>query len=329
MKKKNKIIITGSSGFIGSALTQKLSKDYNIIGIDRKSPSGVLMDIRSKGNFNYFLQDINDKLPDIKDVYAVIHLAAKAGVRDSHKKFEQVCKDNILATQRIIDMCITKWKPKRFLLASSSSVYGDLGKDGHALKVTDGVSPMSPYAMSKVAGEQLVTTYKNCGLLDGIETTSMRFFTVYGPNQRNDLAIRSFIDCILRDKPITLYGTGDQTRDFTHIDDICKGINELLKYGYGEIVNIGSGKTISINNIIHMIATYLDKNVTIDYQPRNIYDIDCTKASDSVFIENKIKFEDGLKEQIEWQKEKYKVVELGKSLQKSAKSLDKIMKAMK
>ena len=300
---KKRIIITGIDGFIGSALYCYLCDEYDIIGIDRKN----------KNDFteNFYHQDINDKLPDIRDIFAVIHLAANPGVRDSHEKFEQVCKDNILGTQRIIDKCISSWKPKKLLLASSSSVYGDLGSDGHALKETDGVSPRSPYAMSKVANENLMRTYKNCGMLDGIDVACLRFFTVYGPHQRNELAIRAFTDWILRDEPIILYGTGEQVRDFTHIDDICSGIKALLDmeipFSRDDIYNIGSGETISINQIIRMISTYLEKNVTIDYQQRNRYDVIRTKAS----IERmryhtcwkpKIKFEDGLKQQIEWQK---------------------------
>jgi nucleoside-diphosphate-sugar epimerase len=299
------IIVTGSSGFIGSALKTYLEKDYRIIGIDRK---GYL----SRKTKDFYLQDINDGLPDLMDVdeiYAVIHLAALPGVRDSHKNFKQVCMDNILATQRVIQKCIDNWKPKKLLVASSSSVYGNLGKDGHALKEDEGVSPVSPYAMSKVATENLLVTYKNCGLLKDIDATSLRFFTVYGPHQRNELAIRAFTDWILQDKPITLYGTGKQVRDFTHIDDICSGIKRLLKWDdpYKYCYNIGSNDTHSINEIIHMICDITGKDVTINYQPRSIWDVDATNADISRIGKDwgwypKVKFEDGLKGQIEWQK---------------------------
>jgi len=303
------IIITGSSGFIGSALVKWLNKDYSIIGIDRVGDEDTIIP-----GYTFIKGDINDpktydKLRDDLEIYAVVHLAARPGVRDSHKLFEEVCKDNILGTQRIIDKCISSWKPKKLLIASSSSVYGDNGRDGHALKENEIVNPKSPYALSKVADEQLLITYKNCGMLDGINTTSLRFFTVYGPNQRNELAIRAFTDWMLNDEPITLYGTGNQIRDFTHIDDICSGIQSLLKTDtiFKDIYNIGSGRAISINDMIYMIAQQLDKKVKINYQPRNKYDVDMTLCCNDVLLadtgwEPKVKFEDGLKQQIEWQK---------------------------
>jgi len=308
---KKKIVVSGASGFIGTALVKHLHKKYSIIGIDRRTntyPKGV----------KFYNMDINNGLPDIDDVYCVIHLAANPGVRDSYENFEQVCIDNIYGTHSVLDKCISDWKPERILLASSSSVYGDLGRDGHALKEDDGVAPRSPYAMSKVANESLVETYQNCGLLDGINTTCMRFFTVYGPNQRNELAIRAFTDWILRDEPITLYGKGQQVRDYTHIDDIVSGIEALMNIPknihYRSAYNIGSGDARSINEIIHLICKYTGKNVTINYQPRDRYDVDRTLAdnnrlqSDSDFggvecyWKPKIKFEEGLKEQILWQK---------------------------
>jgi len=322
MKMKKKICITGSAGFIGSALVKWLHKKYNIIGIDKVHPPKDLLNIK---NYIHYQYDITKRLPNEEDIYAVIHLAARPGVRDSHELFAEVCSDNIVGTQKVIDKCITSWKPKKLLISSSSSVYGDNGKDGHALKEDESVSPRSPYAMSKVAGEQLVTTYKNCGMLEGIDIASLRFFTVYGPNQRNELAIRAFTDWILRDKPIILYGDGLVKRDFTHIDDICSGIEELLRWKNfkHDVYNIGSGRNISIGKIIQMICEYTGKDVTINYQARNPYDVDCTKADISRIYEDtsnylisgkfkggwkpKIKFEDGLKEQIEWQKKNLKL----------------------
>jgi len=311
---KKKIIITGSSGFIGSALVKWLHRKYEIYGIDRRPPSDELFNIK---DFRHYQYDIVDKLPNLQmngEIYAVIHLAARPGVRDSRENFEGVCRDNILGTQRILDKCVDDWKPEMLLLASSSSVYGDNGSDGHPLKETDAVNPRSPYAMSKLADEMLMHTYMNSGLLDGIECSALRFFTVFGPNQRNELSIRAFTDWILRDEPITLYGTGEQLRDFTHIDDICSGIETLLDADIiphlSSIHNIGSGDSHSINEIIHFIGTYLQKEVKINYQPRNIFDVDKTLA-DTYRMKDlgwhpKVDFWDGLRGQIEWQKEQMK-----------------------
>lgn len=305
---RKKVIVTGCDGFIGYSLINYLKKNtnYEIIGIDRKNDNNIT-------NIKFYHQDINDGLPDIKDVYAVVHLAAKPGVRDSHENFENVCKDNILATQRVIKKCIDSWKPKKILIASSSSVYGLTGDDCHDLHEYEWVNPVSPYGASKVMDELLLTTYHNCGLLKGVVSISMRFFTVYGPKQRDELSIRSFIDHILRDEPIIVHGDGSQVRDFTNISDICSAIclildkNDLIQ-GHSTF-NIGSGEQHSLNEIIHMLSTLLDKDVTIHYTSKNIWDVFSTKADNSKIKDlgwkPRVKFIDGIKEQIKWQKEEY------------------------
>jgi len=303
------IIITGVSGFIGSALARYLLEQGNhkVIGIDRESWSDFDKLYSEYKNVVFFKQDINDDLPRFNEpIYAVVHLAARAGVRNSHENFKEVCKDNILGTQSVIKVCIESWKPKKLLVASSSSVYGDNGNLGEDLQEEKIRCPKSPYAMSKCATEDLLETYRNCGLLEGVDATAMRFFTVYGPNQRNELAIRSFIDHIIRDEPITIFGDGNQTRDFTHISDICKGINALLTYRTDSpVYNIGSGKCYSINDIVVMISGFTNKKVTIEWNPKDKYDVDSTLANTSRLREMMWKpekdFREGLKEQIEWQ----------------------------
>ena len=330
-KTKKNIIITGSSGFIGSALIEHLHKKYNIIGIDKRSPLKRL----SNTDCKFYIRNINnlDLLPNCGEVYAVIHLAARAGVRNSHKDFECYCEDNILGTQKVIDKCISDWKPKKLLFASSSSVYGDSEYSGKSQRESYDTKPKSPYAMSKLAGEILLDTYRRCGMLKGINTTSLRFFTVYGPNQRNELAIRSFIDCVLKDEPIKLYGTGKQRRDFTFIDDVCDAIEVLLERDYNQsIYNIGSGKPQTINDVIYKISKYLDKNVTINYLPRDIYDVDETYACIDMmkpFWQPKVDFDEGLKRQIEWQKEKHDYMKFGVSLKDVSEALSKMMRNTK
>lgn len=290
---KNRIIITGIAGFIGSALADYLKEDVevifggcDIIGIDRNPGLHVT-----------HLQDINDKLPDIQDVYAVIHLAANPGVRDSHKNFENVVKDNILGTQKIIDKCITTWKPNKLLIASSSSIYGD--------SPIHEPSPKSPYAMSKLACENLLTSYNNCGMLAGINTCAMRIFTVYGPRQRKGLAIREFIDKILRDKTITVYGNGEQSRDFIYINDLCKGIKNLLERYAPPVIDMGTITSYSINQVIHLVTKLIGKEVRIIFEPSNRFDVKKT-LSNNKCDDYMIPFEEGLKKQILWQKNEIK-----------------------
>jgi len=303
---KKTVVITGVDGFIGSHLVKHLSHKYNIIGIDRKNNHGY----RDKKGFTFLKMDINDGIPLIninKEIYGVVHLAARAGVRDSHINFKEVCKDNILATQTIIRKCAEDWHPRKLLIASSSSVYGN----SYRLMSEDcQLNPLSPYALSKLTCEKLLKMYKRNRYLDDIESAALRFFTVYGPNQRDDLAIQSFIYNILRDKPITVYGDGQQSRDFTYIEDVCAAIDCMLEksnYIKKEVYNIGSGKPRSLNSVIRDISRIINKSVTIIYKEKNPFDVQKTFADISRMYNNfgwkpKTSWEVGLKRQIEWNK---------------------------
>ena len=292
---KSRIIITGISGFIGNALAHYLSKDYQIIGIDKvewedKVPKSM-----------FFKFDINDNLPSFDNIYAVIHLAAKAGVRESDSQFEQYVKDNILGTKHILDKCVNDWKPDKILVASSSSIYGDRHCD---------YKPKSFYAMTKVAVEELINTYRNNGSLGNIDATALRIFTVYGPGQRKGLSIGNFVNNILQDVPITVYGDGTQTRDFTYIDDLCKGIKRIID-GTGSLeryYELGSQNSKSLNDVIYLISKLTGKTIRIKYEPMNKYDVMSTLSEDSILTDT-TPFETGLKNQIEWAKKKYKVLE--------------------
>jgi len=289
---KKKIIITGISGFICSHLAEHLRRKYKIIGIDREAPGIIHQDIE------FFGQDINEPLPDIDNVYAVIHLAAKAGVRESQEKFGQYVKDNILGTKSILDKCVNNWKPEKILIASSSSIYGERHNNEYY--------PKSLYAMSKVATEMIAESYRNSKLLPDTQICCMRIFTVYGPRQRNGLAIGNFINNILQDKPITVYGDGTQKRDFTYIDDLCKAIDCLL---YDDRIpyttDIGSGNTVSLNYVIYRISKLLNKEVTIRYEDWDTQDVYETKSnSNKWFPDNPTPLVEGLKKQIEWTKRK-------------------------
>jgi len=293
-----KIVITGVSGFIGFNLARYLGTDYEIIGIDKEP-------WKDSACYKFYQQDINDPLPNIKDVYAVIHLAAKAGVRESQDNFEQYVKDNILGTKNLLDKC-KDWKPKLILLASSSSVYGDSKEPSHEI---DKLHPKSLYAASKVAMEEIGSSYSE-SILD-CPITSLRFFTVYGPNQRKGLAIRNFIDNILREVPITIYGDGFQRRDFTYIDDLCYMIECLLvnpeKLNNIKTLNLGYGITHSLYDIIYTTSKLTGKVVRMKYEPKDPHDVYKTETDPSLLsflieLNEPVSLEEGLKKQIEWSK---------------------------
>jgi len=288
--KKKIILVTGCSGFIGKHLCNNLSKTYNIIGIDK---------VRGEINkdVDFYKQDINDA-PIFRDkVYAVIHLAAKAGVRESQSNYKQYVLDNIIGTKSILDNCVEYWKPEKILIASSSSIYGDRNNNEY--------HPKSLYAMSKVATEMIAESYRNSELLPETKICSIRIFTVYGPGQRKGLAIGNFIDNMLQDKSIIVYGDGTQKRDFTYVEDLCGGIEFLLREPNPEIPNttdIGWGTSTTINEIIHNISKLLNKKVTIQYEDWDKQDVYETKSKLNDWLYGKpTPLEEGLRRQIKWQ----------------------------
>ena len=243
----------------------------------------------------------------------VIHLAATPSVRDSDKKIEQVINDNILGTSLIVKKCIEEWKPRRMILASSSSVYD--GRDNSLMKESDQIRLLSPYAQTKLANEELVQMYINNGLLKCQNCALMRIFTVYGPRQRDELAIQAIIDSYLNNKKFYLHGTGEQRRDFTYIEDTCSAIEALMKAKNlskdNPMYNIGTGENRSINEIIKLVGDILDKKLKISKDKPTRYDTMYTQANiDKINHYTKwkpcMKFEDGVKTQIEWQKKQMK-----------------------
>ena len=307
--KKKKIIITGSSGFIGSHLTKWLSEEYDIIGIDKKKAKKQFRE-----NTEFYHQDINDSLPDIKEVFAVIHLAGKAGLRDMN--MDGYLDDNVRATKSILDKCEV-WKPKKFIFTSSSSCYGE--QFGYTNEGMD-LNPQSLYAVSKATCEKLVGMYNKHRKYDS-EFIVLRPFTVYGNGQRIGLSMRNFIDNALKGETLTIYGDGFQERDFIHIDKVCEAIEKLLeKSKVAGTYNLGEGFSFNLMEVIQMIAVILDKEVTLKFEKAHPYDVRKTLASTYAlqevidWIPEKVSrkgepikdsydiLRKNLKEQISWQK---------------------------
>ena len=285
-------LITGAAGFIGSHLCGRLLADgWMVVGVDnfddfydpkikRRNISGCL---KSK-DFQLIEADIRDSSAMDKaigaDVEVVVHLAAKAGVRPSIAQPMLYADVNINGTMILLEAA-NKHKADKFIFGSSSSVYGNNEKV--PFSEDDNVDfPISPYAATKKAGELLCHTYHH---LYNMSVTCLRFFTVYGPRQRPDLAIHKFAKLIEQDKPIPVYGNGTMMRDFTYIDDIIDGTAAAIDKCEGfNIYNLGESQPITVNDLIVEIENALGKKAVKEYLPPQPGDVertysDITKAA--------------------------------------------------
>lgn len=309
---KETCLVTGVAGFIGSHLAERLIKEnFDVIGIDsfedyysRRMKEDNIKELLTAEKFK-FIEDnlLYVNLPKIlKDVNYIFHMAAQAGVRSSWgDSFSIYTNNNILATQRLLEAA--KDIPiKKFIIASSSSVYGDAKE--FPLREDMIVKPISPYGVSKLAAENLCFLYwKNYG----VPTVSLRYFTVYGPRQRPDMAFHKFINAILESKEIEVYGDGNQTRDFTYISDIVEATVSAIDAPDGEIFNIGGGSRVGLNEAINIIEELMQKEAKIkfiSYQKGDVRDTfaDLTKANNLMKYKPKVRLREGLKEEIEWMK---------------------------
>jgi UDP-glucose 4-epimerase len=304
-------LVTGAAGFIGSHLCRKLIKEgFSVTGIDSFTDSypkwikerNIKPLLREK-KFKLLSSDLNDlelkKLLSKTDY--VFHHAAQAGVRASWgENFSVYIKNNIEATQKLLEAAKNNGI-KKFIYASSSSVYGfcpDL-----PMSETSSLYPFSPYGVSKLAAEHLCFLYfKNYN----VPTVSLRFFTVYGPGQRPDMAFHKFFKAIAEDKQITVYGDGKQTRDFTYVDDIIEANFSSLKNGVpGEIYNIGGGSREKLEEIFPILESICQKKIKKIREEKQKGDVphtlaDIQKAHKDLNYSPQIQLSDGLKEEWTW-----------------------------
>jgi UDP-glucuronate 4-epimerase len=309
-------LVTGGAGFIGSHLVKQLLKDkaikitcvdnfdpfykrqYKLLNISEfdQNQKFSLLDIDLSG---VSLKQLQDAIPQPVD--AVIHLAAKAGVRPSIADPLSYEETNILGTQKLLDFAVHK-KVKKFVFASSSSVYGVNEK--LPWKEEEHLLPISPYAMTKLAGEMAGHVYHK---LYGLPFVALRFFTVYGPGQRPDLAIHRFTKAILKDEPIAMYGDGSTSRDYTYVDDTVQGIMSAIDYNKTdfEIINLGNNYAVSLKELIATIQAVTGKTARIDQQPEQPGDVprtfaDISKAKSLLNYQPKTKLKEGLEIFYEW-----------------------------
>ena len=334
-------LITGGSGFIGSHLVEYLLKNgHSVINVDNFDDfydykikinntlesvglpvdfqfsekeadiEGVSHKLKAISDYRFHYTDIRD-LEGMRQIFSqhkidmVVHLAALAGVRPSIERPLDYVDVNIRGTMNLWELC-KEFGIKKFICASSSSVYGNNEKVPFA--ETDTVDkPISPYAATKKCGEILGHTYHHLYQIDMIQ---LRFFTVYGPRQRPDLAIHKFTKLIDNQKEIPFYGDGTTARDYTFVEDIIDGVVKSIKYleqhqGVYEILNLGESEVITLKEMVETLEKTLEEKVMLNRQSMQPGDVqktnaDITKAKNLIDYAPKTNFQNGIKKFVEW-----------------------------
>jgi UDP-glucuronate 4-epimerase len=309
-----KILITGAAGFIGSNLSKNLlNRDNSVIGLDNLNdyydPAWKLQNIKnldSYDNFTFIKGDVleEDLLESIfsnNEIDAVVHLAARAGVRPSIEEPKLYESVNVRGTLNMLE-AVREYSVNKFVFASSSSVYGNQSKV--PFSENDKVDlPISPYAATKKAGEELCYTYSH---LYSIGVTCLRFFTVYGPNGRPDMAPYMFTESIMKGKEIKRFGNGDSARDYTYVDDIVQGITAAISYKKSfDVFNLGNSSPINLNDFISTIEKITGNKAIIKELPMQPGDVsityaDISKAKRLLGYSPTTRLEDGLALFYEW-----------------------------
>jgi UDP-glucuronate 4-epimerase len=309
-----RILVTGGAGFIGSHLVDSLVADGNEVTVldnfdsfyERRLKERNLEQHRTNPRWQLIEGDLRDlaaireQLP--RDLDAIVHLAAKAGVRPSIADPTVYQDVNVGGTQNLLELARERGIPQ-FVFASSSSVYGvnprvPWSEDDHVLQ------PISPYASTKVSGELLGHVYSH---LYGVRFIALRFFTVYGPRQRPDLAIHKFARLMLEERPIPMFGDGTTRRDYTYIDDIIAGIRTAISYTETryEVINLGNNLTLSLAEMIRTLERTLGITATVRHLPEQPGDVPQTwaridKARALLGYEPHISYEEGFRRFAEW-----------------------------
>lgn len=306
-------LVTGVAGFIGSHLAARLLREgWQVRGIDNFDPyydrrlkEGNLLGLRECEGFTFQADDLNtvDLAPLLTGVTHVFHLAARAGVRRSWgADFAAYVAANITATQRLLE-ALRAHGIEKLVWASSSSVYGE----GAAQAVSEDAPrrPISPYGVTKLAGEGLVQAYHRCF---GIPVVALRYFTVYGPGQRPDMAFHRFLRAALAGRAIEIYGDGHQTRGFTFIDDIVTANLQAAARGRaGAVYNIGGGAPASLRAVLGLLEGLVGHPLEVSYGPvkpgdPRATDADISRAREDLGYQPAIGLEAGLQAMTAWMK---------------------------
>lgn len=314
-----KILVTGAAGFIGFHCVRELVKNNIIVGVDNINDYydtnlkyARLNDLKNYKNFSFIKLDIAEDRAALENLFSennfdlVLNLAAQAGVRYSIEHPECYVKSNIVGFFNIIECC-RKYNVSKIVYASSSSVYGNLDETPFSESANVN-SPESLYAATKITDELFANVYNK---IYGLSFVGLRFFTVYGPWGRPDMAPFLFTNAIINDKPIRIFGNGELYRDFTYIDDIVNGIVRVVNLdfsGKNEILNIGHGSPIKLLDFISIIEKEMGKSakkIFCDMQPGDVYTTyaDTSKLEQLTGYKPSTSLEEGIHKFIEWYKQ--------------------------
>ncbi len=306
-------LVTGCAGFIGSHLTEALLRDgARVIGIDCFNENyqrpAKLRNLNHQGRdrdrFEFVPIDLSrgDLDEIVAEADVLFHLAAEPGMRPSWgRRFQRYVQNNVIATQLLLDAA-QRWPDKRFIYASSSSVYGD----AEQLPTPESTvpAPISPYGVTKLTAEHLCQAYTASS---GVWSTRLRYFTVYGPRQRPDMAFHLFCKAAVEGEPISVLGDGTQTRDFTYVDDIVAGTLAAADADLpaGGVYNLGGGSRTSVAEVLQLLAGLVDGPLDVRYtspEPGDMRDTsaDTTRAKAALGFRPRTALADGLAAELDW-----------------------------
>ena len=311
-----KALVTGCAGFIGSHLTESLLADtHEVVGIDAlidTYPASLKREnLERAGEFNGFRFLETDLLtaeldPLVEECDVFFHLAAAPGVRRSWGvRFESYTRNNVLATQRLLEAA-KAWPDKPFVYASSSSIYGDAER----LPTPEGAlpQPSSPYGVTKLAAEHLCALYHRSY---GVASVALRYFSVYGPRQRPDMAFNRFCRAALRREPLTIFGNGEQTRDFTFVADAVAATRAAAAEpaARGRVYNVGGGSRVSVNETLDLISSLVGEPLEVRHLESKRGDVrdtgaDTARARQELGFRPSTSLKAGLHAELEWMRDR-------------------------
>jgi UDP-glucuronate 4-epimerase len=310
-------LVTGAAGFIGARTATMLTEQgHTVVGIDNMNDAYDprmkeyrLRNLQALKGFEFVRDDISDRgiltrqsAINNRKFDGVINLAARAGVRFSVENPWVFLESNVMGTLNMLELC-RQFGCKKFILASTSSIYGE-NPEYPTPETASSSEPMQPYAASKKGAEALAHSYHH---LFDIDVTVVRYFTVYGPAGRPDLAIFRFVKWIMEGEPIRINGDGTQSRGFTYVDDIARGTIAALKpLGY-EIINLGGHEVVSINGLVELVEELTGKKANVQYGPPNLADMfmnqaNVTKAREMLGWNPQVNLAEGIGNLIDWYK---------------------------